>query len=418
MGKTKDAEAVEYWNKRHHRAPIPRGKPFTGENAAGAFFKRACDELSDKLFNIPFAQQYLKGALESVDNGRKAVQEKVKFILPTALGTFATTSAILYVGLDKFNGSKYEAIFWSLSAFSSIFGIIVATALHRVLVATYDFYVSSVMHVAVIFKALKMDHHWTYYVERAIKRADSSEFNELDAKEIRQRWHSLKNQGIWWFINLFLKNPFVYREHVFWDKEETKESDRESNRWTSRVLETWKAQPGTLLDSYNRILGMVALGHVLVLALSLYSAVNAFRENQNADSTRLGIATMQDVELKEFSTNFSSHFDATFTKEFTARTLQNFKTFILNDLSNNVPTNSTLYIPATAERLTNALAISLNADLQNLLTNTLKTNLVYNLVSNTPSYLSLRDSLANLSTNLDVLDKEVRQIQQKVDSFK
>ncbi len=60
-------------------------------------FNEAVEKFQGNLAGLAqssFAQQYLKGALDNMETGRLAVQEKVKFAIPTVFGTLVASAAI------------------------------------------------------------------------------------------------------------------------------------------------------------------------------------------------------------------------------------------------------------------------------------------------------------------------------------
>ena len=222
---------------------------------AVANFKRSLNKKfgEKSLAESNFINQHLKGVLDNMESGRKAVQEKVKFVIPTALATFAATWAAGYGALAKLDDKPISILVLLLAAGISYFGIFACRSLNRVIEATYDFYVASVIHARVVFGAIQLHHHWTAYVDRAVKKLETPELRNRRASSIRQEWKC--------------KQPFYVRslnrnhrsDELFLDDE----------NWSARILEQWKSYPGTLLDSYQRLLGFSVCSHYLLMATLL-----------------------------------------------------------------------------------------------------------------------------------------------------
>lgn len=203
-----------------------------------------------------FTQQYLKGALDNMENARKAFQEKVKFIVTTSLGTFGLSAALASFAFTQFASVPMGCLFFLFAAAISWMSIQAFYSLARVLDATYDFYVAAIIHARIVLKSVDLYHPWTDYVDRAARAVDAR-FSDKHAADIRAMWR--RNCG--WIILISLpKHPSEY--------------DRDQEiLWSSRLMEKWKANPSTLLSNYQRLLGWSIVAHWLCVGVFILAGI-------------------------------------------------------------------------------------------------------------------------------------------------
>jgi hypothetical protein len=219
------------------------------EEASKSFSEHAVDITS--IFNSPITQQYLKGVLENMQHSQKVVQDKVKPVVPIVLASFALSCALAYLSVAKAQDGL-RALLLIMAILASCLGIASARALNRALRTAYDFHIAAVLHARMVFGAAQAHHHWTSQVERALRQIDTV-YRFDSATEIRNKW--VRRLG--WPGRLIRLGA----AEADYEAEEAK-------TWSSRVVEACKAQPGTVLEAYQRLLGWFVLAHaILVIGL-------------------------------------------------------------------------------------------------------------------------------------------------------
>jgi hypothetical protein len=240
------------------------------------------------LYNSNLMNQYLKGVLENIETGRKAVQEKVKFVIPTAFATFTITSALASMAHEKFSGDLIGVLLIAIAAAINVCGFFLARILNRVMVATYRFYVSSAIHAKIVFDAVGLHHNWTGYVDLAVRLLDN-EYGAENSEEIRDRWRKKR----WWGINILEIGG-----------QEEEQDDVHKQHWSNRVMEQWQAQPENLLNQYQKVLALIAIGHfLLALGFSIwtwhsYSLYKAPKPPAATDAVAAGVNAVSSGVIK------------------------------------------------------------------------------------------------------------------------
>jgi hypothetical protein len=245
------------------------------------------------FYNSSFMNQYLKAALDNIESGRKAVQEKVKFVIPTELGVFVATWALAYAAFDKFWGTSRGMILLLVAAGLSFLGVAVSRTLNQVMVATYRFYVASTIHAKIVLSAVGLQHHWLVYVDRAVRLLDKDN-PQLPASGIRNVWKTKRGRLL----------------HILDYKFKKDTADEEEDKlWSARVMEQWQAQPEGLLHCYQRLLSITAIAHVLFCFVFIATAVVCLKatpasaKTSVAPTAEINTQTMLQASLQSITSN-------------------------------------------------------------------------------------------------------------------